>query len=72
MRRLCLAVRASNAAAVRLYAGMGFAEIGVHPGYYRRPAEDARVFLLELDADPAVPGRPPGPARSSSRPAPDG
>jgi len=40
-RSVHLEVRASNAAARGLYAGMGFAEIGVRRRYYRPDGEDA-------------------------------
>jgi ribosomal-protein-alanine N-acetyltransferase len=49
---LFLEVRPSNHAAVRLYASLGFNEIGVRRNYY--PAhdghEDARVLALDLAA----------------------
>jgi ribosomal-protein-alanine N-acetyltransferase len=43
-----LDVRTSNADAQRLYRGMGFAPIGIRPGYYHRPDEDAIAMRLEL------------------------
>ena len=43
-----LAVRASNDAAARLYRQFGFQEIGAQASYYREPAEDARLFAMEL------------------------
>ena len=45
-----LEVRASNAAAQRLYARAGFVPAGVRRDYYERPREDALVLR-----------RPPGP-----------
>jgi ribosomal-protein-alanine N-acetyltransferase len=39
-----LEVRESNAVARRLYAGLGFAEVGRRRDYYRLPAEDAVVL----------------------------
>jgi ribosomal-protein-alanine N-acetyltransferase len=39
-----LEVRESNAVARRLYAGLGFAEVGRRPDYYRLPSEDAVVL----------------------------
>ncbi len=39
-----LEVRASNAAAQRLYASRGFAVVGRRAGYYQRPDEDALVL----------------------------
>lgn len=35
--QMFLEVRASNSAAIRLYRGAGFNEIGQRPGYYRNP-----------------------------------
>lgn len=43
-----LEVRAGNIAAVALYAGMGFVEVGRRPGYYRDPMEDAVLMRMEL------------------------
>lgn len=43
-----LEVRASNAAARRLYASRGFHEVGVRPNYYKRPVEDALVLRRDL------------------------
>jgi ribosomal-protein-alanine N-acetyltransferase len=47
---LFLEVRPSNAAAKRLYDGLGFEQIGVRRGYYpaREGREDALVFSLNL------------------------
>ena len=47
-----LEVRASNAAALALYARAGFEEVGRRRGYYRRPSEDALILRREL-----LPGR---------------
>jgi [ribosomal protein S18]-alanine N-acetyltransferase len=41
-----LEVRASNAAAIRLYESAGFERAGRRPGYYREPAEEAIVMRL--------------------------
>ena len=46
--RLDLEVRASNAAANRLYKRAGFVEIGRRRGYYRDPDEDAVLMGCEL------------------------
>ncbi|TVQ46715.1 MAG: ribosomal-protein-alanine N-acetyltransferase [Gammaproteobacteria bacterium] len=48
-RRMFLEVRPSNAVARRLYASLGFAEVGVRPRYYQAEAgrEDAVVLCLE-------------------------
>lgn len=47
-RRILLAVRGSNAAALRLYERFGFRGIGSHESYYKDPSEDARIMLLKL------------------------
>ena len=49
-RSLVLEVRPSNAAARRLYASMGFTEVGVSRGYYpaRTGREDAVLLSLAL------------------------
>ncbi len=44
-----LEVRESNQPARRLYSSRGFREVGLRPGYYQRPTEDALVLRLELD-----------------------
>jgi len=44
---LTLEVRRSNEAAIALYGGLGFVPVGVRPGYYRRPAEDAILMTKE-------------------------
>lgn len=46
--RLDLEVRASNAAAIRLYERTGFQETGRRPGYYRGPDEDAVLMSVIL------------------------
>lgn len=48
--KIYLEVRPTNAAARALYAGHGFAEIGVRRGYYPTPEgrEDALIMELEL------------------------
>lgn len=45
-----LEVRPSNVAAITLYRGFGFEQIGTRPNYYRAPTgrEDALVFSLPL------------------------
>lgn len=48
VRRMLLAVRASNRAAIRLYQHYGFRTIGSHGSYYEDPAEDACIMLLTL------------------------
>lgn len=44
-----LEVRAGNAAARALYESVGFAAAGVRRGFYRTPAEDGVVMVLNLD-----------------------
>ncbi len=41
---LTLEVRMGNAPARRLYERMGFREVGVRPGYYEKPREDALLM----------------------------
>jgi ribosomal-protein-alanine N-acetyltransferase len=48
VRRVFLEVRESNARARAFYSGMGFAESGRRPGYYRHPVEDALVLSRTL------------------------
>ena len=45
---ITLEVRASNTAARSVYAKMGFNDVGVRPGYYEKPAEDAVIMTLYL------------------------
>lgn len=44
---LTLEVRASNLPAIRLYEGLGFAQIGRRKNYYRNPKEDALILRKE-------------------------
>ncbi len=48
MTRICLEVRASNAAARRLYEEFGFEKDGVRPGFYDSPKEDAVLYSLYI------------------------
>ena len=48
VRDVFLEVRADNPVAQRLYADLGFAEIGVRPKYYQPEGIDAIVMKLEL------------------------
>ena len=41
---LTLEVRDSNEAAIRLYEGFGFLQVGKRPNYYFHPKEDARIL----------------------------
>lgn len=59
-RTALLEVRASNAAAIALYQGLGFFKQGVRRGYYDHPREDAVIMVLHkggdtmLSEDPAI------------------
>lgn len=46
---LTLEVRASNAAAIALYAKHGFRQVGRRKNYYEAPQEDAILMTLEFD-----------------------
>ncbi len=46
--RALLEVRESNAAAVALYASLGFQRVGVRRGYYPDTGEDAHVYACVL------------------------
>jgi ribosomal-protein-alanine N-acetyltransferase len=50
VRRAFLEVRASNEAALSLYAGLGFVRSIVRKDYYDIPIEDAVVMSLEQDS----------------------
>lgn len=55
-RQIDLEVGRANAAARALYAAVGFVEVGVRPGYYSAPVDDALLLRLVLaDASPDVP-----------------
>jgi len=60
VRTALLEVRASNSAALALYAGFGFQRRGIRRGYYDHPREDAVIMVLEkgghtmLSEDPAI------------------
>ena len=44
---LTLEVRASNEAAIGLYSGLGFVQVGRRPNYYKAPKEDALILRKE-------------------------
>lgn len=46
-RCLTLEVRASNLPAVALYHKLGFLQVGLRPGYYHKPREDALILRKE-------------------------
>ena len=43
---MTLEVRVSNTAARSLYAKKGFSDVGIRPGYYEKPREDAVIMTL--------------------------
>ncbi len=43
-----LEVRESNEAALQLYQGFGFSQVGLRKGYYDHPKEDARILMAKL------------------------
>ena len=49
VRSLYLEVRESNHAAVALYEGFGFRDVGRRKDYYQHPREDARVMELVIE-----------------------
>ncbi|RGE24407.1 ribosomal-protein-alanine N-acetyltransferase [Leucobacter sp. wl10] len=49
VREVFLEVRADNPVARRLYASLGFGEIGVRPRYYQPDGVDAVVMRLETE-----------------------
>ena len=48
-----LEVRRSNAAAIAMYEGLGFAVSGVRANYYRKPTEDAVTMARDVASAPA-------------------
>lgn len=49
-----LEARAANKRAHRLYSRLGFQPLGVAPGYYTKPSEDALVMSIRYLDDPDV------------------
>jgi ribosomal-protein-alanine N-acetyltransferase len=43
-----LSVRGSSAGAIRFYESFGFEQVGISPGYYRSPPEDAVLMRKDL------------------------
>ena len=48
VERITLEVRASNVPAIRLYAGLGYTQVGLRKGYYERPREDALILQKRI------------------------
>ncbi len=48
-----LEVCSSNLAGQALYRSLGFKKIGLRPGYYRKPSEDAIIMQLDLSKSEA-------------------
>ena len=48
---ITLEVRASNAAAIRLYESCGFRQVGIRPRYYEKPLEDALLYTLSFQGE---------------------
>ena len=48
---LTLEVRASNTAAIGLYEKHGFQRVGLRPGYYQEPREDAVLMTKEFSKE---------------------
>ena len=46
---LTLEVRAGNVAAIGLYNGLGFSQVGRRPNYYSNPKEDALILRREWE-----------------------
>jgi len=49
IKRVTLEVRESNQAALKLYQGFGFEEIGRRKKYYRKPNEDGLILAKILE-----------------------
>jgi ribosomal-protein-alanine N-acetyltransferase len=47
VERFILEVRRSNENAVALYEGLGFQTLGIRPGFYEHPREDALIMCRE-------------------------
>ena len=44
-----LEVRVSNAKAIHIYEKFGFRSVGIRPGFYEKPLEDAMIMWLRED-----------------------
>lgn len=49
MKNYTLEVRVSNAGAIALYTKLGFEGVGVRPGFYQKPKEDALIMWKYKD-----------------------
>ncbi len=47
-RSVGLSVRESSTGAIRFYESFGFKRVGISPGYYRSPSEDALLMRKDL------------------------
>ena len=48
VERITLEVRASNDAAIALYEGLGYTQVGLRKGYYEKPREDALILQKRI------------------------
>lgn len=48
IKKVALEVRTSNEAAKKLYQSLGFTKAGLRKNYYRHPAEDAQIWVKEM------------------------
>ena len=48
VERITLEVRASNVAAIALYTGLGYVQVGLRKGYYEKPREDALILQKQI------------------------
>ena len=51
VERIMLEVRASNEGAIALYESYGFEKVGLRPGYYHHPTENAILMDLILEVE---------------------
>ncbi|MDX2470749.1 MAG: ribosomal protein S18-alanine N-acetyltransferase [SAR324 cluster bacterium] len=49
IKKVALEVRSSNEAAKKLYESLGFTKAGLRKSYYRHPAEDAQIWIKQMD-----------------------
>lgn len=46
-----LEVRVSNERAINLYKQIGFEDVGIRPGFYEKPREDAMIMTKEMSLE---------------------